>query len=832
MPLIRSLVLCLALFGTLFASAQRVVTGRVLDATTREPLAFVPFVIEGTRTGTTSEIDGRFTLTVPQLPITLRASYVGYDPLIVTINDEKPVMVMLNASNIQLHVVEIAPTENPAHRIIRQVYADRKENDGMRYRSYRYTSYSKSVFDATSDMEKVMPKDTMADTGPDTTFLAASRDTTVADTAKTDSSTTKLLELLEHQHLFLIESATQKSFKPPSAEKETVLAMRVSGLKNPSFLAIAAQTATFSIYSPQIDIGDKSYLGPIGPGSTNKYYYHLEDTLYRGRDSVFVISYRPRTGTKFEGLKGLLYINTDGYAVQNVTAEPVEKDGISIRFQQKHERLPTADGGTAWFPVQLNTFVYFSGLSLNGLGIYGEGRIYLKDIELDVDVARKEVRGPELVMDKLSMRKDDAYWKGLRSDSLGAKDLRTYTMMDSLGEEQHFDRKLKALNALVSGRLPIGSVDLLLTRILNYNGYEGFRLGAGLATNDRITKYASLGGYFAYGFRDKNWKYGGDLTVKPLFGRDFHVKFSYENDVAETGGVDFPGRVSMFTPESYRMYYLDRMDRVERMAGEVMFRLGSSLKVWAGTERALRVNDVGYRYVEPAAEDVTLLRNDFLTGSVNLALRWALHERLARLPDREISLGTKWPIVYVQAMRSFQGLYDGEWETWRVNAMVEKTFKLRLVGDLSVQLLGGMADTEAPMPFLYNLRGTGGKLFQISADNTFQTMRPNEFLADRYVSAHVRHSFGTLLLKGKHFRPKPSIFASAAFGEMQSPENHRGLEFSAMEKGYFETGLRIDDLYKANFIGLGVGAFYRIGPYAFAEAWDNVALKLAVTVGF
>ncbi|MBK9058676.1 MAG: carboxypeptidase-like regulatory domain-containing protein [Flavobacteriales bacterium] len=80
MPLIRSLVLCLALLGTLFASAQHVVTGRVLDAATREPLAFVPFVIEGTHIGTTSDIDGRFSLPVPQLPVTLRASYVGYDP--------------------------------------------------------------------------------------------------------------------------------------------------------------------------------------------------------------------------------------------------------------------------------------------------------------------------------------------------------------------------------------------------------------------------------------------------------------------------------------------------------------------------------------------------------------------------------------------------------------------------------------------------------------------------------------------------------------------------------------------------------------------------------
>lgn len=832
MPLIRTLLLCLALLGTLIASAQKVVTGRVLDAATQEPLAFVPFVIEGTHTGTTSDIDGRFSLPVPQLPVSLRASYVGYDPVTVTITDEQPVTVSLSSSNTELHAVEIAPTENPAHRIIRRVYANRKESDGMRYRSYRYTSYSKTVFDAATDMDKVMPKDTLGELGPDTTFLALSRDTTASDTAKRDSSTTKLMELLEHQHLFLIESATQKSFRPPSAGKETVLAMRVSGLKNPSFLALAAQTSTFSIYSPQIDIGDKSYLGPIGPSSTSKYYYHLEDTLYQGKDSVFVMSYRPRRGTKFDGLKGLLYINTDGYAVQNVTAEPMEKSGVSIRFQQQHQRLPTAGGGTAWFPVQLNTFIYFGGLSLNGMGVYGEGRIYLKDIELDVDVARKEVRGPELVMDKLSMRKDDAYWKGLRSDSLGAKDLRTYAMMDSLGEEQHFDRKLKALNALVSGRLPIGSVDLLLTRILNYNGYEGFRLGAGLATNDRISKYASLGGYFAYGFKDKHWKYGGDLTVKPLFGRDFHLKFSYENDVAETGGVDLPGRSILFGPESYRLYYVDRMDRVERMAGEVMFRVGSSLKVWAGTDRTLRVNDIGYRYVEPVAEDVTLLRNDFLTGSVSLALRWAFHERLARLPDREISLGTKWPILYVQAMRAFKGLYDGEWETWRANAMVEKTFKLRLVGDLSVQILGGVADPEAPMPFLYNLRGTGGDAFQISADNTFQTMLPDEFLADRYVSAHVRHSFGTLLLKGKHFRPKPSIFASAAFGELQHPGNHRGLEFSAMEKGYYETGFRIDDLYKVNFLGFGIGAFYRIGPYAFPDAWDNVALKLAVTVGF
>ena len=119
--------------------------------------------------------------------------------------------------------------------------------------------------------------------------------------------------------------------------------MRVSGLKDPSFLALAAQTKTFSIYEPQISISQMNYLGPLAPGSTAKYLFLLEDTLYKGNDTVFVISYKPRSRTKFDGLKGLLYINTDGYAVQNVTAEAAERDeSFSIRFQQLHEKI----GGT------------------------------------------------------------------------------------------------------------------------------------------------------------------------------------------------------------------------------------------------------------------------------------------------------------------------------------------------------------------------------------------------------------------------------------------------------------------------------------------------------
>lgn len=805
--------LCLALLPV--ALNAQSISGRVIDETTKEPLAFVHVLPAGAYQGATSDIDGRFAIQVAQLPTALRFSYVGYAPLEVPVKNAEPLLITMRRNAVELKTVEILPTENPAHRIIDRCRAGRKDNDGMRNRSHRYTSYSKTIF--TAEMDTMVTVDT--------TMIA------ITDTAQVDSSAIEMRQFLESQYFFLMESATKKSFIPPAAEKEEVLAMRVSGLKDPSFLALAAQTKTFSIYEPQIGISQKLYLGPLAPGSTKKYLFLIEDTLYQGADSVFVISYKPRSRTNFLGLKGLLYINTNGYAVQNVTAEAAERDeSASIRFQQLHEKV--AD--KAWFPVQLNAFIYLDNVSLNGLSPYGVTRTYLKNIEVDADVQRKEVRGPELVMDRLSTRQDEAYWNALRTDSLDAKALKTYQVIDSIGAEVNLDKKMKWFSALMTGRLPIGPVDLLLDKVLRYNGYEGLRLGAGFATNDRITRYGSIGGYAGYGLEDETWKYGGFLTVKPWYGRDIALKLFYENDVLESGGVTFEGPRPLITSESTRWIYVNRMDHNERIGGQFVFRAGSSLKLWLGGEREMRVNRLGYQYAQQRAEGVTVLRDDFTTGGVTFGMRFAFRERIARLPDREVALGTKWPILSVTAFRSLDGLFGGDTEVWRVNAALDKTFHLRLVGDLSLRLMGGIADPNAPYSYLYNLRGTNGnglreeRKFLLAADNTFQTMVANEFLADRYAAFHLKHSFGTLLVKGKYFKPRPGVVYNVAVGGLTKPELHRGYSFSGVGAPYLEGGVVIDGLLST----LGVGVYYRHGEHAYAEAADNLVFKLTSSFTF
>jgi hypothetical protein len=76
------------------------------------------------------------------------------------------------------------------------------------------------------------------------------------------------------------------------------------------------------------------------------------------------------------------------------------------------------------------------------------------------------------------------------------------------------------------------------------------------------------------------------------------------------------------------------------------------------------------------------------------------------------------------------------------------------------------------------------------------------------------------------------IVGSAVWGGMADPELHRGYTFTPLNEGYYEAGLQIDQVLKMGMTGFGVGAFYRLGPYALPEAVDNLAVKLTLTFAF
>ena len=82
--------------------AQTTVTGRVLDgATNNEPAIGASVLVAGTQVGTITDIDGNFSLEVPDGKFILQISMVGYKTQVVNIRGKERVDVTLQ-EDIQL----------------------------------------------------------------------------------------------------------------------------------------------------------------------------------------------------------------------------------------------------------------------------------------------------------------------------------------------------------------------------------------------------------------------------------------------------------------------------------------------------------------------------------------------------------------------------------------------------------------------------------------------------------------------------------------------------------------------------------------------------------
>src|SRR6202171_3592984 len=97
-PLLAGAVLCAAASLNPRGAHQPTgnITGQVIDSATRQPIAGVNVVVEGTRLGTITRDDGTFTIVgVPAGTHPVRARRIGYGsvPLVVSVSDGATVSV-------------------------------------------------------------------------------------------------------------------------------------------------------------------------------------------------------------------------------------------------------------------------------------------------------------------------------------------------------------------------------------------------------------------------------------------------------------------------------------------------------------------------------------------------------------------------------------------------------------------------------------------------------------------------------------------------------------------------------------------------------------------
>src|SRR6185369_4932878 len=129
---VRYFLVSFFLISSFSASAQvTIVTGRVYDPLTNEPIPFASVVFKSTTIGTNADINGNFSLETTKDVDSISATFIGYLPATIRVRKGKAQVInfALRVNKFDLPEVKVKAGENPADIIMRKVRERKDKND-------------------------------------------------------------------------------------------------------------------------------------------------------------------------------------------------------------------------------------------------------------------------------------------------------------------------------------------------------------------------------------------------------------------------------------------------------------------------------------------------------------------------------------------------------------------------------------------------------------------------------------------------------------------------------------------------------------------------------
>lgn len=789
-------------------AAQISVSGTIMDSLTHEPLPFVNIAVKGTTNGTSSALNGKFILETENLPVILVFSYIGYSKKEVTVTKGGVIKIYLQNSGIQLNEAVVSGNYDPAWELMKKVVKNSPENNPETKGNYQFTSYHKMNFTVDADSLQL---------------------TQEINSSQSEEEKKTLKTFLNHD-IFLSECVTETKFLNVNNFKETILSSRVSGFETPVLSLLNTQFQSFHFYKNEIAIGDIKYAGPISYFGLNIYRYELKDTFYLGTDTVFILSFRPKNEKYANALKGVLQIHSNGHAIYNIIAEPAvdSNQGFGIKISQQYKKHENK----RWFPDEFTTSLLFYDIKIGKFNLAGNGYGKITEVNFNPAFSKKDFNEfeTELAPDHASAE----IIAEKRNVPLTNKDLKTYSVIDSLGKKHQLDRKMKMMQSLVNGYVPIKFIDWDIARLMDYNEYEGVRLSLGLYTNHKISKWFSAGGYAAYGFGDKSWKYGAEIKIKTHLKNDLNFRFSVTQDIESGSQINSFEKDRTLFAGGYSRLFANRFDSVLKYEANIQFRALRHFKFTLFGNHQYRSFFSNYIYSVPVNENVNLLYSEFQITEIGAEIKMAIHEKFIQTPFGNISKGTKRPVVIVRISKGLNGLLNGELNYIRFTSVINYRINSLRAGNFYFSLKGGIIQGETPYHLLFNPSGTYHNLknMTVYSMDGFETMRTNEFLCSQYADFHFRYRLPIPIINGKKFKPMLSLAHASAIGNSIQLDIHQNLSFNTLNHIYNESGIVIDNLLKSGISGIGIGYFRRWGYYQLPSQKDNFSIKISLSVSF
>lgn len=797
MRLILLLIFCPFCFITSAALAQVVVNGTIKNAATHEAIPFATVYEKGKSSGVLSDENGQFKITVASLTTELNVSCLGFEKK--TISAQFAQEILLTEARQSLAEVKVYYV-NPALKVIEKAIDFLPLHDIESLGSFQYDVYRKT---------NILPLSTT-----DTTAF------------------------------YVSETFSKRYYRAPQS-KEIIEATRTSGTKSTLLSSFSSMLETVGFHKPYLSFRGRrleemsTYLSPLSADGYQKYTFFMADTLvhFEG-DSTFVIEYEPQKGASFDGLKGVLHINSDRYALQYVEAQPADNNK-RLRFWMEQEFEPI---NGHWFPVSIHTAWQIENLKMQKKPVKLIINSHLAHFQVNKALPSAIFDDLHIAIAQDAPYQDEAYWQRHRLDSLTQNEKNTFERFKKqpVFKKVVTNATLSASEWFTSGVIPLGKyIRMSILNLFDANLYEGYRPSLQLRTSDLVSKMWQLDGRMAYGFNDKAWKYEAGLHLMLYQPWQMKLEARFRQDVSEPGNVPFfVWNYPQIPYELLRNFQIARMDSL------MQYKLQLSAKIIKNTTVSLIYTKENrqptYQYLFHDSPMAKMPFNQFQVEEIGLGMRFALGEEFAQVGQGNVITKTPSTTVALYASSGiFRQINHENTPFQKINVKWEQRIRTSWAGETLINFSAAKTWGDLPYPYLYNGRGSKATTNLIWVANHFQTMGLYEFASDQHATAFVTQNFKKLLWKPKikWMQPDIALVQGVSIGGLRSRHLHQKIDFQVPNKGFFESGVTIDNLLrvplgKMAFLGAGIGVFRRWGSYALPKSSQNWAYRLVWNVGF
>jgi len=734
------IVLCLLLYTTQLVAQ---VNGTVTNEDS-ERLSYVNVFVKNTSLGTTTNLDGYYSLKLEPGNYTIVYQYIGYksQERNISVGDKGHTenVQLQPASYIMPQITIEANAEDPAYAIIRKAQAQRKfylrQNEN--YECDAYMRGFNKIFDAP---EKIM--------GIDLGDLDGTLDST-------------------RQGVIYLSESVSHLYVSKGRSKEVMYSSKVSG-DDQGYSFNSAQEMDFNFYNNSLEL-NRHIITPIGSNAMSIYNYKLEGaTIDENGQLVNKIKVTPKNSFD-PAFFGYIYINEDLWNINSLELS-VTKEASQIPFidtlKFKVSYIPLEQ--SRWLPISnvINFRMSAFGFEVGGnfACVYSN---YTLD-EVDESVFNREV----YVVESEANTRTEIYWDSIRPIPLTIEEKIDYKQKDSIQlvkeSPEYLDSIDRENNAFKIGNVLSGYsyqnsqtrsswgistplTNLSANTITGWNGSFGLRYRK--AYNKERTRRLSMGANFNYALSDKQWR--PTVSLSYLANRTNNLSFDIEG-----------GRV---------LQQFNRMEPITNSLNTIMtlFFRRNYLKAYDNTfVRAQLSTSIGAILrlrTSLAYEDRSPLENTY-DGSIfykdsrvyspnisgfedhkSLILRLSLRirpgEQLVRYPNRVFRTGSDWPtfwIHYKQALNSITGNADVS----LIHISINKDLGLRNLGDLQMYLHAG-SFIEEPDFFIDQMHFLGNQThlgYSDSYNRSFLLMPYYALSTDSdFFEMHIQHNFKGFIL--------------------------------------------------------------------------------------